>query len=599
MSIAHPVRSLPPAVRLHYLPPAIVTTGLIVIGIPLFLRMPVWCDITLYDLAARNLIRGGMHYRDLFDTNTPGYVWLLTVIRSVVGWSSESLRAVDLLIFVGVVFVLDRLTKQGGASGLNRLWMAAGCVGFYLFTEEQVHAQRDVWLALPALLAVSGRLKRITDPRPGVFRPAFAEGLLWAAAVWIKPHFLLVAVAVWLLTVRRLAGGQPRPWRATALDLIGNLAAGSLLGAAGVGHLMLSGTWPQFVEVMTVWNVGYMEGTFDTLDWRLDNCLGWFPPWSFLLPPTVLLAVVGLLDARIWSGRFRPPEEGGLFTRVMPRRLWHLGGTDQERYTRAVLGGVYLVWAAQSLFLQRAFVYAHAIEVMLMLAAWATHRRNLAALVFAWLVVVELAWAVAPGPLVQAINSGTAEGRMVQKAFTPHPAFDRGRARRWAGCFRPLTGAAYWERQDALRHETFHASGIGWAELYEVAEFLRGQQVKDHELVTWDDAPHPLYLILDIEPGIRFVHINTVRGINDGIDKIVAEMRANPAVRFVVVDLQWYWFQIGDAAERERFREPGPAADDLLPPAARRLKKWWPFNTELSVFRSGGCRGRYVVFAVK
>ncbi|MEO2087889.1 MAG: hypothetical protein ABGY75_00100, partial [Gemmataceae bacterium] len=132
---------------------------------------------------------------------------------------------------------------------------------------------------------------------------------------------------------------------------------------------------------------------------------------------------------------------------------------------------------------------------------------NLAAVVFAWLVAVELAWAMAPGPLITAINSGTAEGRLVQKVFTPHPAFDPGRARRWADCFRPLAGAAYWERQDALRHETFHASGIGWAELHEVAEFLRTQQVKDRELVTWDDAPHPLYLMLDVEPGIRYVHI--------------------------------------------------------------------------------------------
>jgi hypothetical protein len=585
--------------KIRRLIPVLVTTVLLAVGVPTFLRMPVWCDITLYDLAARNLLRGGVHYRDLFDTNTPGYVWLLTVVRSLVGWSSEALRSVDLLFFAGTVLVLARLARRGGASGLNRLWLAAGCVGFYLFTGEQVHAQRDVWLALPALLAVAERLKRVTEPRPDVFRPAFVEGLLWASAVWIKPHFLLVAAAVWLLTTRRLAGGQPRPWRAAALDLLGNLAAGSLLGAAGVGYLVLTGTWPHFVDVMTVWNVGYMEATFGTLDWRLDNCLGWFPPWTFLLPPTVMLSVLCLLDARVWSGRFRPPDAGGLLDGVIPRRLWHGGDTDQERYTRAVLGGVYLVWAAQALFLQRAFEYAHAVEVMLMLAVWASHRWNLAALVFAWLVVVELAWAVVPGPLVRVINSGTAEGRVVQKVYTPHPAFDPGRARRWADCFRPLAGAAYWERQDALRHETFHASGIGWAELHEVAEFLRTQQVKDRELVTWDDAPHPLYLMLGIQPGIRFVHINTVRGINAGIDKIVAEMRLNPAVRFVVVDLQWYWFQIDDPAERERFREPGPAADDLLPPAAERLKKWWPFNTSLSVFRSGDGRGRYVVFAVK
>lgn len=586
------------AARARRLLPVLVTTVLLVVGVPAFLRMPVWCDITLYDLAARNLLRGGVHYRDLFDTNTPGYVWLLTVVRSLVGWSSEALRAVDLLVFAGVVAVLDRLAKRGGANGLNRLWLVAGCVGFYLFTEEQAHAQRDVWLALPALLAVAARLKRIADPPPGVFRPAVAEGLLWAVAVWIKPHFLLVAAAVWLLTVRRLAGERPRPGRAAALDLLGNLTSGSLLGAAGVAHLMRTGTWPHFVEVMTVWNVGYMEATFGTLRWRVGNCLGWFPPWSFLLPPTALLSVVGLLDARPWSARWGEPDGGVPLHARLPGRVW-AGGTDRERYTRAVLGGVYLVWAAQSLFLQRAYVYAHAAEVMLSLAVWASFRWNVPALVFAWLVVVQLAWVVAPGPLAAATADGTNRAVLVQKLFTPHPSLEPARLRRWADCFRPLAGAAYWERQDALRHETVHASGIGWAELYEVAEFLRGQQVKDREVVAWDDAPHPLYLMLDVEPGIRFVHINTVRGINDGMGKIVAEMRANPAVRFVVVDLQWYWFQIDDPAERERYREPGPATDDHLPVAARWLRGYWPFNTELSVFRSGNGRGRYVVFAVK
>ena len=74
--------------------PRIITAALLVAGIPLFLRMPLWCDLTLYDLAARNLLEGGRHYVDVFDTNLPGFVWVLAGIRAVLGFSSFALRCV-------------------------------------------------------------------------------------------------------------------------------------------------------------------------------------------------------------------------------------------------------------------------------------------------------------------------------------------------------------------------------------------------------------------------------------------------------------------------------------------------------------------------
>src|SRR5215218_4086988 len=65
--------------------PRAVTAVALVIGLPLFLRSPPWCDITLYQLAARNLLQGGVHYRDLFDTNLPGFVWAMTALYSLFG----------------------------------------------------------------------------------------------------------------------------------------------------------------------------------------------------------------------------------------------------------------------------------------------------------------------------------------------------------------------------------------------------------------------------------------------------------------------------------------------------------------------------------
>src|SRR5688572_21534836 len=135
--------------------PRAVTAVALVVGLPLFLRSPPWCDITLYQMAARNLLRGGAHYRDVFDTNLPGFVWALTAITSVFGFSVVALRAVDLLVVLGVVLLVDRIAKWGGAPPAARWWAFAGAALFYPFTVEMAHVQRDTWMALPGMAAVA------------------------------------------------------------------------------------------------------------------------------------------------------------------------------------------------------------------------------------------------------------------------------------------------------------------------------------------------------------------------------------------------------------------------------------------------------------
>src|SRR5262245_31278313 len=134
-----------------------VAVAAMLAGVPIFLRMPPWCDVTLYDVAARNLLSGGVLYRDVFDTNMPGFVWALGGVRLLSGWSYEALRTVDLLVVAGIALLIDRLAQRAGASRSARAWTVAGIAAFYLFTCEFNHCQRDVWLTLPALAAVSLR----------------------------------------------------------------------------------------------------------------------------------------------------------------------------------------------------------------------------------------------------------------------------------------------------------------------------------------------------------------------------------------------------------------------------------------------------------
>ena len=155
---------------------------LLIVGVPLFLRMPLWCDANLYDTAAYAVLSGGVLYRDVFDTNLPGFVWLLTAARFCLGPTSEAIRAVDLGVVAAVVCVMLRLARNAGATAAARAWAVAGAAAFYPFVSEFNHLQRDVWMMLPVLSATLYRFRRLTrayDPRSATgscFAPPCSKG---------------------------------------------------------------------------------------------------------------------------------------------------------------------------------------------------------------------------------------------------------------------------------------------------------------------------------------------------------------------------------------------------------------------------------------
>ncbi|HUR54501.1 MAG TPA: hypothetical protein VMZ71_10240, partial [Gemmataceae bacterium] len=188
-----------------------VAVAALIVGVPLFLRMPLWCDVTLYDMAGRAILSGGVHYRDVFDTNLPGYPLVLTGVRWLFGYSIEAVRWVDLGIVAAVTFLLMRWTREGGGSLAGVVWVAAGVATFYPFLSEFCHAQRDVWMMLPAVGAAWLRLRRVeiarSEPRSNqwLFATAALEGAIWGLAVWIKPHVVFVAAACWAASAMRVA----------------------------------------------------------------------------------------------------------------------------------------------------------------------------------------------------------------------------------------------------------------------------------------------------------------------------------------------------------------------------------------------------------
>lgn len=583
--VARPARPVPPwrSATLGWL-----TFGLVAaVGVPLFLRMPVWIDVSLYDLAARAILSGGVHYRDVFDTNPPGFVWAVCLVRSLFGWSPEAIRAVDLAVVSAVGVLLVRWARLAGATAAGVAWAAAGAAGFYLFVSEFNHCQRDVWMMLPALAAARFRLARARRAGPPrtpdeLFRDAAVEGAVWGLAVWVKPHVLFVAAAAWAATAARLAGGR---WSRAAADLGGAVVGGAAVGAAGVAWLVGSGAWPYFWDVFTEWNTSYLGRVFGELPDRVGCQLGYFPPWSLLTLAAVPLAVLNVLDARPWRAH---PEPGDWPGRRPPGWLYTPAAGADARLARGVLAAVYLAWALTAFLLQKRYHYVHVPDTLLMMAVFAANRWAVAfpVLLLQGAVIAFLA----AGPSLPAWRELPAAARHVVGHY---PGGDPDRLRWWPDCFGPAVPP---ELRNGVAFEATSYPGADWVELAEVAAFLRGQGVRDGDVMCWHDTPHVLYLELGHRPPIRFVHLSTMTGLGpEPYRRVRAEVRAAaPKVRYVVSDLQRVALTYPDWA-RARMRECGP---DLLPPVVPEYcRDTFPLD-QPAVFRSGNGRGRFVVHEV-
>lgn len=578
----------------------------VVVGVPLFLRMPLWIDVTLYDVAARTILTGGTHYRDVFDTNPPGFVWLLCGVRSLLGPSIEAVRAVDLLVVGGIGFLLLRAALRAGAPPGGVAWGAAGMAGFYLFVSEFNHAQRDTWMMLPALLATGYRVRRVraAGERPvtngWVFRTALVEGLVWGAAVWIKPHVFPVALAVWAATQAELAASVAVGNRArrSLADALGALAGGLLAGAAGIAWLRATGTWPYFVEVFTDWNSGYVGQTFLEFGERYQCQLGYFPPWSLLSLIALPVAVCNVIEARPWV--VRDPVDGDVGVRF-PRWFYTPASDADARSVRLVLAVLYLAWVSTALFLQRQFHYVHVPETLLMIAVLAANRWAVVALALVLQVAV-MAWlALIPTLGLTPAPEWRWKGKYFRHFVWTYPDRERDpdRLKWWAACVAPNASG---EVRNGVAFQSDYFSGTDLAELEEVAAFLRNEGVKDHELMAYNDSPHVLYLMLDVRPAIRFMHLSTAPAIGETYYMKVweelkeATERQSPKVRFVVSDLKRISVY-EPPPNLWQFREPGRGPNDHLPPVIdEELRALYPLN-QPTVFRSGGGRGRYIVHA--
>jgi hypothetical protein len=503
---------------------ALLLLAVLVVNVPAFLCLGLDSDATQWDLCTRTVLRGGVLYRDAFENNLPGMLWLHAAVRSLLGWSVTALRAADLLLVAAAVWLLVRQVPPAAGSGA-RVGLAAVLALFYFSTSEWCHCQRDTWLLPAALLALTLRQRqaqRLTER--GVLGWAFVEGLLWGAAFWIKPFVAVPALLCWLLSARHA------PWRRLVLDGLGCLFGGLTAGAAGVAWLWASGAWPSFVDVVFVWNREYVGARV--------TAGGWLPFLGFAvrLFPWVLvhLAAVPLALGQVWQAVRQPAK-----TTVAP----------------ALLAAFYLGWLLQAFCLQHPFDYVHVPPVLLGLTVLAcscaaAHPVLSGRLVGAFLAVCVL---FGYGPLLG------------------------NRLALWPRCVAEVASSAGVSAE--LRDRLRLLPKASWTDLRRVRDFLSGQGVRDGEVTCFSMPTTPLYLDLDVRPSTRYFFLqNDLTLFRERRGLIKGEL-AGSRQRFVVCDLLWYAMNVTE----EDLRAADAGKGLSLPPQWHTPCPW----SERIVFRSG------------
>ena len=472
----------------HSILPAVLCVGWLIYALPLFVCMPLTSDTVLYDMQAATVLAGGVAYRDIFETNLPGAIWIHMALRKLGADTSVAIRAVDAGVFGGLVLLMCHWLWRCGA-GRSTQWLTAfAALLFYFSMSEWCHCQRDTWMLLPALAATGLRFRQLERMQAASRRPdrlpPFSEGLLWAVAFWIKPFVAIPAICCWLLTAAIV-----RDARRCAFDAVGLLAGGITAGAAGIWWLWQTGAWPHLLEVFTTWNPEYFSSGRNRWSWqRFDHMSIRFFPWLWIHAVAVPVSVAAITRA------LRTPATNS--------------GTEEPRQRTALLAALYLGWMLQSFFLQHLMDYIHVPAVLLAIVVVVSFR----------------CWSVA-APL-----RGVAVAAFLAIACSA-AAFTRvDRAALWWECVR--SGST-----PQIRSALSDANFPNWIEIEPVVRFLEQQSVLDGEVTCYNVHTIHIYHRLGLAPSTPYVGLSSLITLFPSRSDAIAKALHNSTQRYIVTEL--------------------------------------------------------------
>jgi len=530
---------------------AVIFMLILILNVPLFIRMPVATDVVLYDLQAQMVLNGGTLYKDMFETNLPGIVWLHMLVRSIVGMSSDAIRSVDLVNFSGSALLLMMWNRRNHLSMTGMLWLGIALFSFYFSISEWCHFQRDTLILLPALAAVWLRRQQIDRliesleapvSRTSIFGWALLEGLLWATAFWIKPFVAVPALCVWfgsLLIVRQS--------RKLMLDFSGLLLGGLFLGGVGICWMWQTGAWPWFYETFTEWNPEYVAAR--KAGWqplRFAQFLFRFYPWFLLHLIAVPLAFVAI--KAYWSLSTKTDRDTPL---------------ESGQRDSVLLALFYLGWLVQSFAFQHLFDYVHPPSHLLaitVIGGYLGSRFKNRSLTWGW-------------------KGGMALFLMM--VVFSFPAFKPQRAMLWKTCLLNSSDAR-------LKSQLALLVQVDWEDLDAVKQYLQSQNLKDGQLHCYNSTLVYLYPELSVKPATRFVFFDSVLIFCPNHRKELYTAINESSQEFIVTDL------IDSGFGRDAALAKSSNPSQIMPPDYPvSLKGAYPWSNPV-VFRSG----RYLVHQV-
>jgi hypothetical protein len=455
--------------------------------VPLFLCMPPWIDTALFDMCAREVMRGEQPYRDFFLHGPPGMILAYSLVRSTVGWSSIGLRAADLAILtlIGILCAWRFLPTWAFTS--RRVALLAVIYLFYFSVGEWSHCQSDVWMLLPALVALALHLQMLPWSWPMPAR-ALLEGLAWGMAFLIKPFVAIPALCAVALDSRLYQRGCRL---ARVSECAGILLGGLIVGGGVVAWLRWTGNWPFFYEATFAgWNQDYLLGA-EGPGYRTGHLLTWFWPWTLLHLLAVPIAV-----------------------RTIARRF--LGAPAPDKYMPS-FAGFYLGWLFQAAYLQHQLCYQMVPAVILALTLLTGAKITLL------------------GERRRGLRRavGLCAGGFVAWCLVEHPLLAPARMKAWARCWSEGSSA---EVRNILTVET-DPSAPDWVRLSEVEAFLRSRRLRDHQLTCYAPSTVHVYRDLDTKPSTRFILLMPAMSMFAGHRAQIAEEVKRSPERYILSDL--------------------------------------------------------------
>jgi hypothetical protein len=528
--LGHALRGVPLA--------TIVLLVIAIAGLPLFLCRGQTIDSTFFDVCAHVVLSGKRPYEELFLHGPPGMLWPYALIRSVGGWRVETLRAVDITIVMLELALCISLGLRGSGHAAARLWTFAILLGFYMSTTEWSHCETDVWMFLPAMLALYlrvervQRLKREEETASGVL-VTILEGILWGLAFLMKPYVIIPAACAWLAGMAALIRAGV-PARRMIVDLAAVVLGGLLVGAGTVAWLLASGNWKGFWSAL-LWNQDYLERRMYLIA-HYKPMIEKLWPWSLVQLAAIPAALHSI--ARQWMGR---EDENGL--------------------VRSIVSAAYLGFVFEANLLQQQFDY-HLVPIVFLgiaLLAGTRFLRLYIALGFGlWVGTSFLCWLLIPNAIHHDFWREQMRSALWPGAIIGFCWFAGDRIIRpitviaclaWLVAHHPLLSAEkrvawtqVWHEgstpqiRNVLNEEDYSAPD--WVELKRVADYLRQRGVGDRELLCYSFSAVPLYTQLHVQPATRFVLLwSMIAYFRHHLKDMAREVADSPA-RFVVNDLR-------------------------------------------------------------